>query len=402
MSKPKIGYGIGNSASTTLASGVTNTDTSFPLTNSSNFQAKSGEGMVKIDEGLATEEIAYATGISAGALTIPLANRGLEGGSSQAHAAGATIRGILSAGLLNDVSDSIANVLDPVTGDIDYSEFKAAFYAADAGSTDAYAITLSPVPATLAPLLGLPISFKANTANTGAATLNVNSIGAQTIKKAHDQDLADNDIEVGQIVTVVWDGTNFQMQSQIANSATGPMVDAGAYVKPTTDGDAIREYDSGGTKYLEQTHDGTDAKITGSSGHIVLTPATSKLIKTAVLRQDHNNASVTNTYKNNQVILVGWSAAVGTGAQSLIFAPTWGITFADTPWLQVGLGGYKDTTAPTSLADTIGLHNLAQVFMASFGQLTTTGVNLSVLIAAGQTVPSSRYIVVTWILIGTL
>lgn len=119
MSKPKLGYAIGNSASTTLASGVTNTDTSFPLVSDTNFQSKSGAGLVIIDEGQPTEELAYATGVSGGALTIPLANRGLEGGSAQAHTAGATVKGVLSAGLLNDIVDSIGNVLVASSGVVD-------------------------------------------------------------------------------------------------------------------------------------------------------------------------------------------------------------------------------------------------------------------------------------------
>lgn len=90
-------------------------------------------------------------------------------------------------------------------------------YGADSGASDAYAITLSPAPS--AYTTGMVINFKANTANTGAATLNVNSLGAKTIKKQNDQDLADNDIEANQIVTVIYDGTNFQMQSQVATSS---------------------------------------------------------------------------------------------------------------------------------------------------------------------------------------
>jgi len=91
-------------------------------------------------------------------------------------------------------------------------------YAADSGANDAYAITMD--TATRTPTgytTGMVVHFKANTANTGAATLNINALGAKTIKKNHDQDLADGDIESGQIVTVVYDGTNFQMQSQLAN-----------------------------------------------------------------------------------------------------------------------------------------------------------------------------------------
>lgn len=89
-------------------------------------------------------------------------------------------------------------------------------YAADSVGTDAYAVTLSPVPT--AYTTGMVITFKAGVANTGACTLNVNGLGAKTIKKNHDVDLADSDIELGQMVTVAYDGTVFQMQSQKANS----------------------------------------------------------------------------------------------------------------------------------------------------------------------------------------
>lgn len=88
------------------------------------------------------------------------------------------------------------------------------WYAASAAGTDTYAITLTPAPA--AYTTGMIVSFKADVANTGAATLNVNALGAITIKKNNDQDLKNNDIEAGQIVTCVYDGTNFQMQSQLA------------------------------------------------------------------------------------------------------------------------------------------------------------------------------------------
>jgi hypothetical protein len=88
-------------------------------------------------------------------------------------------------------------------------------YEEDAEASDAYAITLD--PAITAYGAGQIFSFKANTANTGAATLNVNELGAKTIKKFNDQDLEDGDIEAGQIVTVQYDGTNMQMQSPSAN-----------------------------------------------------------------------------------------------------------------------------------------------------------------------------------------
>ena len=86
-------------------------------------------------------------------------------------------------------------------------------YAADAGANDTYVITLSPVPASYT--TGMVIQFKANTANTGAATLNVNSLGAKTIVKDYNLTLANNDILANQLVSVIYDGTNFQLLSPV-------------------------------------------------------------------------------------------------------------------------------------------------------------------------------------------
>lgn len=83
-------------------------------------------------------------------------------------------------------------------------------YAADAGATDAYAITLSPAPT--AYYAGMVVVFKANTANTGACTLNVNALGAKDIKKFGASGvvaLNDNDLQANQVVIVIYDGTQF-------------------------------------------------------------------------------------------------------------------------------------------------------------------------------------------------
>lgn len=95
-------------------------------------------------------------------------------------------------------------------------------YCADAGSSDDYACSLS--PAITAYVTGACYTFKANTSNTGAATLNLNSIGSKTLKKVTSgvtTDLSTNDIRVGQLVNVCYDGTNMQMQSVLGNAAVG-------------------------------------------------------------------------------------------------------------------------------------------------------------------------------------
>lgn len=119
MARDALSYAIGNSASTTLSGSITGASTTAVLTSDSAFSAKSGEGMVIIDEGAATEEIAYSTGKSGATITIPLANRGLEGGSAQSHSSGASVRGILTAAMWNDLIDSVCNVLTKATGAVD-------------------------------------------------------------------------------------------------------------------------------------------------------------------------------------------------------------------------------------------------------------------------------------------
>lgn len=88
----------------------------------------------------------------------------------------------------------------------------------DAGGTDAYAITANITP--VAYFTGMVVVFKANTANTGACSLNVNALGVKSIKKAVSVDLSDADIAAGQWVTVIYDGTNFQLQNPIGIRAT--------------------------------------------------------------------------------------------------------------------------------------------------------------------------------------
>jgi len=77
-------------------------------------------------------------------------------------------------------------------------------FATDAGSTDDYVITLSPVPVLTT---GMIVVLKANTANTGASTLNVNGTGAVAIVKAVSTALSNNDILANMFCLCVYNGS---------------------------------------------------------------------------------------------------------------------------------------------------------------------------------------------------
>lgn len=88
----------------------------------------------------------------------------------------------------------------------------------DAGGSDSYACA-SPEVALASYTTGLRVRLFANTANTGAASVNISALGAQTIKKplgALTTDLETGDIKAGQWVTLVYNGTNFQVESGLS------------------------------------------------------------------------------------------------------------------------------------------------------------------------------------------
>ena len=87
------------------------------------------------------------------------------------------------------------------------------FYSDTSTVSDAYGIV---EPLIIAYVTGMNLYVSIGVANTDAATIQFNALSAITIKKLHDQDLVTGDIEVGQIIHLIYDGTNFQLVSAIA------------------------------------------------------------------------------------------------------------------------------------------------------------------------------------------
>lgn len=77
---------------------------------------------------------------------------------------------------------------------------------ASTGSANAYVLATNQTHAALADQSLLV--FRANFANTGAATLAVDGLAAKAIKKNHDQALVSGDIEANQVVVVAYNSTD--------------------------------------------------------------------------------------------------------------------------------------------------------------------------------------------------
>jgi len=93
---------------------------------------------------------------------------------------------------------------------------KAQVEIVSTGTSSAYTLT---VPSSFALRNGIQITFKAHTTCVASPTLNVNGTGALTItKEGISSVLSAGDIKAGQVVTLAYDGTGWQMLTQIGNA----------------------------------------------------------------------------------------------------------------------------------------------------------------------------------------
>ena len=162
-------------------------------------------------------------------------------GTAQAHAAGAVVEVVIDAVLWNKIVSGILAEHNP-DGSHAPKTVASAMFVEDTGADDAYVGTITGLTAYIT---GMTVKLKVATANTGACTLNLNSLGAKSIKKIGASglvDLDDNDIKAGQVVELVYDGTVWQadipprknqiVESEystqvIAASGTTTMIDTG-------------------------------------------------------------------------------------------------------------------------------------------------------------------------------
>lgn len=107
-------------------------------------------------------------------------------------------------------------------------------YAASTTAANTYTTTLDPVP--LAYTTGMRISIKFTNANTGAATINCNSLGAKSITLQDGTALAGGEMAAGGIADLRYDGTNFQLMNAMNSNVTTTAVlnDGYKYAASTT------------------------------------------------------------------------------------------------------------------------------------------------------------------------
>lgn len=160
-------------------------------------------------------------------------------------------------------------------------QVQAQAYALLTGVAGADTITASASPAPAAYAAGQTYRFVSAGANTGAVTLNVNSLGAKAVTKDGALALSANDILSGQVVEVVYDGTRFQMigaspadsQPLVVNAADPTkIVKVSAANITTATTRTLTAIDKSGTVWLPEDFYGVhNAALTASVGANAIT-----------------------------------------------------------------------------------------------------------------------------------
>jgi hypothetical protein len=178
---------------------------------------------------------------------------------------------------------------------------------------------------------GQKFTFIGAGSNTGAATLNINSIGAKAITKNGATALAAGDITSGAAAEVVYDGTQFQLVSATAGLSTPVSVANGGtgLSSPGTTGNVLT---SNGTAWVSSAPgfaSGTRMSFNQTAAPTGWTKDTSSTINDSILRL------VTGTVSSGgSVAFSTWNSSGTTGAYTLttsdIPSHTHGLIYGDS------------------------------------------------------------------------
>jgi hypothetical protein len=161
----------------------------------------------------------------------------------------------------------------------------AQFFTAG-GTADVITGTLSPVIGAYA--AGQTFRFVASGANTGAVTLNLNSLGAKSVTKTGTTALASGDIPSGALVEVVYDGTQFQLINVKAGTPSGSITSSG-YTQATS---RLLGRTTASTGAIEEISVGSGltfsgGSLTGKLGQIVTSQLGTVATGTTVIPDDN-------------------------------------------------------------------------------------------------------------------
>lgn len=202
-----------------------------------------------------------------------------------------------------------------------------------ASGTDTYTIGFTPAITSYS--IGQRFFVLFTNANTGASTINVDTLGAKAIVKNGATALASGDISAGQIYAITYDGTNFQLVGKITASGT---VLTPASVSTLNTGTDNVDYASAlgleGSKYLNQSGSKVSATASGTNTYTAtISPAITAYAST-------QRFFITFTNANTGAVTINLN---GLGAKAITKKGTKALTTGDIFAGQILLIAYDGT-----------------------------------------------------------
>jgi hypothetical protein len=255
------------------------------------------------------------------------------------------------------------------------NQLSGPFFCQDAGTSGAYSCNLTPAIAAYA--TGTTYWFRANTAATGSATLNLNGLGPKTIVKQSNQSLAANDIRSGQWVMVTYDGTNLQMQSQAGNAVSTVYGRTGAVTAQLGDYTFSQIGGTASAAQLPATAMQTNQGNTATAG-----------------TQDFSQAAHTLPMKSGSTSAMPSACSVGEAyfaTDATAGANLYGCTAANT-WSQQAGGGASSGITVKASGTTVGLRNTINIIPGAgvIPLVTDTGSQINIQIPIDTAVTDTR------------
>lgn len=192
-----------NNASTTLAADVIPADGTITVVDASDFPTlvePDDAYVLTMEDVSGSIEYILVTAVGGGGNTLTVTRDWENYEGAKSFLTGDRVELRTTAGSLSTIRDYTLSILG------------TRFYGVDTSvAPDVYEVDVSPIPASIHD--GYRLVFVANNTNTGASTLNLNSISTDFIYKFGDVPLTPGDIVSGQLVVVVYDGANWQLES---------------------------------------------------------------------------------------------------------------------------------------------------------------------------------------------
>ena len=240
-------------------------------------------------------------------------------------------------------------------------------------NTTAATINVTPALTSYEQILNTPITVQFTSANTGPVTININNLGVVNVVKNLNTPLITGDIAAGGIVSLVYDGTNFQAISGLTGftpaTAYGITTGTNAYVVTVSYSTLLAA--AQGFPFIIQFANANTAACTLAINGLAATP----------LRKNHNQPLITGDILANNLTHV-----IYDGTQFQLQAPN-GPSHRDLHSTTSGSGLYSATVGwnPANNAALAGIA-IAVTFASSNAgaspQLSVNGMSPATIVGA--------------------